>query len=486
MPKPTTLVLLPGLDGTDVFFRPLLASLPEWVRPHVISFPLIGANEYAHLLAIVREAVSEIPSFYVLGSSFAGPLALMLAEAEPTRVRGVILSATFVSPPRPIYVRLRFAAVAPAIWMLRACRRIPVWLSRGPTDQLRLDKAETWRRVSARMVAARIRALLDVDARDLLRDCPHPVLCLAGRDDGIVPRRNVEEIKRVRPSTQVRIIEGRHFAPYTNPTAAAEAIAEFMKNGTEAGVNMKQQGDRRHLSGILPLVLAAVFLVTGHAPAQRHEMPTGYPQSLEGDLRALLSAVREGPPTPGLLVRLAETYFDLADDFLKDKAQRLAAYEAGAQAAKQAYELDESNADAHFFHAVHIGSAERLKGIANAAMVVKEMKHCALRAIELNPRHAQALQMLGGMLIELPWFLGGDDKKAQDYLERAIAADGNYTKARLLLAKLYRKQGRIDEVRRQLEAVIHADRPHYAYTWAREYKPQAEQILREIAGANDR
>jgi hypothetical protein len=31
--KPETLVLLPGLDGTEVFFRPLLASLPEWVRP---------------------------------------------------------------------------------------------------------------------------------------------------------------------------------------------------------------------------------------------------------------------------------------------------------------------------------------------------------------------------------------------------------------------------------------------------------------------
>lgn len=228
-----------------------------------------------------------------------------------------------------------------------------------------------------------------------------------------------------------------------------------------------------------------VVLVTfiGAIPtfAQRHEMPAGYPQSLEGDLQALLIRVREGVPSPALLVRLAEAYFDLADDWLKDTAKRLEAYEAGAKAAKRAFEMDESNADAHFFHAVNIGSAERLKGVTNAALVVKEIKHCALRAIELNPKHAQALQMMGGMLIELPWFLGGDDKKAQEYLERAIAADGNYTKARLLLAKLYRKQGRMDEARRQLEAVIHAERPHYAYTWAREYKPQAEQILREIA-----
>jgi pimeloyl-ACP methyl ester carboxylesterase len=228
-PKSTPLVLLPGLDGTDVFFRPLLAALPEWIRPHVVSFPPSGANDYADLLVIVREAVSEIPGFYVLGSSFAGPLALMLAAAEPAKVLGVILSTTFVRPPRATYARLKFAAVTPMIWMVRAGRRIPVWLSRGPNDQLRLDKSETWRRVSARMVAARIRALLNVDARTLLRDCPHPVLCIAGTDDGIVPRHNVEEIVSVRPCSIVRMIEGGHFVLYTRPAIVADAVSEFME-----------------------------------------------------------------------------------------------------------------------------------------------------------------------------------------------------------------------------------------------------------------
>ena len=226
--KPMTLILLPGLDGTDVFFRPLLASLPYWIRSHVVSFPPNGANEYADLLGLVRRALAEIPECYVLGWSFSGPLALMLAVAEPAKVQGIILSATFVRSPRPIYSRMRFTAVAPVIWTIRAGRRVPVWLSRGPADQLRRDKSETWRRVSARMVAARIRTLLNVDAREHLRSCPHPVLCIAGSHDGVVPLRNVEEIVRVRPSVRVRTIEGRHFAMYTNPTAAANAITEFM------------------------------------------------------------------------------------------------------------------------------------------------------------------------------------------------------------------------------------------------------------------
>jgi hypothetical protein len=76
-------------------------------------------------------------------------------------------------------------------------------------------------------------------------------------------------------------------------------------------------------------------------------MPVGYPQSL-------LSRLREGQPSPALVVQLSSTYFDLADDWLKDNTKRIEAYEAGAKAAKQVYKIDDSNADAHCFHAVNL------------------------------------------------------------------------------------------------------------------------------------
>jgi pimeloyl-ACP methyl ester carboxylesterase len=222
------LLLLPGLDGTDVFFRPLVASLPGWITPVVVPFPTGGANGYPDLLALVRTVLADAGRCYVLGWSFSGPLALMLAAREPESVRGVILASSFVTPPRPLYTRLRWGAVEPVIWLIRACRRIPVWLSRRPTDRLRQDKTETWKRVRAGTVAARIRVLLHVDARAVLRNCPCPVLCVAGTSDRIVPARNVEEIVSVRPSTFVQEIDGGHFAIYTNPRAAAAAIAWFL------------------------------------------------------------------------------------------------------------------------------------------------------------------------------------------------------------------------------------------------------------------
>ena len=228
--RPATLVLLPGLDGTEVFFGPLLAALPPWVEPVVVTYPTSGANDYADLFAVVEAAVADAPEFYVLGWSFSGPLALMLAAKEPTRTRGVILCASFVRSPLPILPWLRFAVVAPVVNLVRLARRIPAAFPGAWTEQFRRDRAVTWARVPARVLAARARAILALDARTCLRECPRPVLYLAGSRDSIVPRRNADQVVRESPSAKIVTIDGPHLAMYTNPGAAAGAIAAFMQS----------------------------------------------------------------------------------------------------------------------------------------------------------------------------------------------------------------------------------------------------------------
>lgn len=230
----TTLVLLPGLDGTEVLLRPLMEALPASVQPLVVTYPSSGVNSYPELLALARRAVARLPACYVLGWSFAGPLALMLAEAEPAKVRGVILSASFVRPPRPLLPILSFALAPPAVWAWRAARRMPLWLFRSRAHPLRRAKSETWRRVSARVVTRRLRAIAGVDARRLLRECRQPVLYLAASDDRIVPGHNGAEVLRLRPSAKRVTIDGPHLAMFTNAAAAAIAITEFIAGGHEA------------------------------------------------------------------------------------------------------------------------------------------------------------------------------------------------------------------------------------------------------------
>jgi hypothetical protein len=216
------------------------------------------------------------------------------------------------------------------------------------------------------------------------------------------------------------------------------------------------------------------------ALARRDAIAPDYPRSLLVEIEDARTAAATHPSESGRQILLAELYLDLGDDLYTEEAERRQAYENGARAAERALMLDERNAQAHFLYAANRGSTARLKGLTSAAMELREIKRHIARALALQPDHAQALQMMGGLLVELPWFLGGDSEAGQHYLEQAVATDGNYTNARLLLAKVYIKQDRYEAARRELEAVVGADWPHYRYAWEKRFRPEAKRLLDTI------
>lgn len=234
MTTPTTLLILPGLDGTDVFLRPLLASLPRTIRPLVVSYPEAGSGKYEDLLKLVQQTIADVPELYVLAFSFAGPLAIMLAAEEPQRVRGIMLAASFLRLPQPRLAPLGFAAVGPVMWVVRTIRRLPIWLFKPRDDPLRVAKAEIWSRVSARALAARVRAIMRVDARTLARSCTQPISCVVFDDDHVVPRASADEILDCAPSARLVALPGHHFAMFANPAPLARQVVHFVHGEIEA------------------------------------------------------------------------------------------------------------------------------------------------------------------------------------------------------------------------------------------------------------
>jgi pimeloyl-ACP methyl ester carboxylesterase len=227
----STLVLLPGLDGTEVFFRPLLACLPPSIQPVILNYPDHGPYEYPELLALVCESLAEVKACYVLASSFGGPLGIMLAAAEPKKIRGLILCATFVRPPLPLLAPFSWVLRAPLLWSLRAMRRLPVWM-RSQDDALRHAKRETWQRVSAHGLAARARSALKVDVRVALAHCLQPILNISFDRDTVVPRSNADEINSHRFGVTQVTLSGDHLAMFHDPTAVATEVVRFM-NGAD-------------------------------------------------------------------------------------------------------------------------------------------------------------------------------------------------------------------------------------------------------------
>lgn len=229
-----TLVLLPGLDGTEIFFGPLLARLPPWIDPVVVTYPASGPNGYDDLMPIVLEAVDELEEFAILGWSFGGPLALMVAARMPSRVSGVLLCSSFVTPPHPGLVPLRFAMTAPVIAVVRALRRTRLLMPGWASAEMRKAKGMTWRRVNSRALATRARAAMGVDARRLLAECRPRVMYLVSTRDEVIPRTNLDEVLAHAPHTEIAEIEGPHLALFTNPVQSAARIAGFLQGRSEA------------------------------------------------------------------------------------------------------------------------------------------------------------------------------------------------------------------------------------------------------------
>ncbi|HYJ17996.1 MAG TPA: alpha/beta hydrolase [Burkholderiales bacterium] len=224
-----TLVLLPGLDGTEIFFGPLLAQLPPWIDPVVVTYPAGGPNGYDDLIPVVLEAVDGLEEFAILGWSFGGPLALMVAARRRAQVTGVLLCSTFVTSPRPALAPFRVAFIAPVIGAMRALRRLRFLVPGWATTELRKAKGKTWRRVNSRVLARRARAALGIDARQLLVECRSPLMYLVSTRDEVIGRNKLDEVLALAPHTQVAQIEGPHLALFTNPVQSATRIAGFLQ-----------------------------------------------------------------------------------------------------------------------------------------------------------------------------------------------------------------------------------------------------------------
>ncbi|RBP45231.1 pimeloyl-ACP methyl ester carboxylesterase [Roseimicrobium gellanilyticum] len=222
-----TLVLLPGMDGTGILFAPLLRTLPAWIRPVVIEYPDGGANSYEELIEHVEREVASLGEFAILGWSFGGPLALMIATRRPSQVSAVVLCATFVTPPIPRLARIR-SVITPALYgLVRAIRRIRYVIPGFASSELRSAKVVLWRKVSPKVLAARAQAALSVDVRDLLKACHAPLMYLASSHDATVPRPNRDEVAAIAPQTQVFEVQGAHHSLFTKPVESVACLVEF-------------------------------------------------------------------------------------------------------------------------------------------------------------------------------------------------------------------------------------------------------------------
>ena len=119
-----------------------------------------------------------------------------------------------------------------------------------------------------------------------------------------------------------------------------------------------------------------------------------------------------------------------------DRAMRRAHFERGQTLAERAVAVDDNEANAHFSLFCNMGELMRIDGESiSSVFQLRRLMGELDRALELNPRHADALASKGTLLVRLPRILGGDSTKGELLLRQVLQIDPNAVSSRLTLAK---------------------------------------------------
>jgi pimeloyl-ACP methyl ester carboxylesterase len=185
---------------------------------------------YETLVSVISPCLPTHGSYFLLGESFSGPLSLMLAATARRGLRGVILCASFIRNPTYVPSFLRFIVGA---WMFHWTPQLAqakVLFAGYSTPELSSLLARAHSRVPPSVMAQRIRSILSTDCKKPLEECPVPVAYIRGTRDRVVPPKNFREILPANPSVREFAIEAPHLILQTQPRAAAEAIATFVRD----------------------------------------------------------------------------------------------------------------------------------------------------------------------------------------------------------------------------------------------------------------
>ena len=225
----TTLVLLPGMDGTGDLFSPFVAALGKEFTTHIVRYPKDRITTDEELTAIARDALPTATPYALLGESFSGPIAIRLASERPPQLRALLLCCSFARNPQARLTRLASALLnwrcpLPPMGLIGAAL-----MGGDATPSAKEALKAALASVNADVLRARMKQVLAVDTRDLLKRVTLPLLYMRAAQDLLVSARSASEVQGLAPQTTVSSLPGPHFLLQTQPEAAAAAVKAFLR-----------------------------------------------------------------------------------------------------------------------------------------------------------------------------------------------------------------------------------------------------------------
>ena len=161
------------------------------------------------------------------------------------------------------------------------------------------------------------------------------------------------------------------------------------------------------------------------------------------------------------------------------EAERKAALEAGMAAGRQAVAMDANRPEGHFWIAANMGALAESYGLRQGIRYRGPIRQELETVLKLDPAFldGSADRALGRWYYKVPGLFGGDDKKSEQHLRKALTYNPQSIITHLFLAETLIELGRKPEARKELEAaIVLPEDPQWAPE-DRRFKQQAKVLL---------
>ena len=177
--------------------------------------------------------------------------------------------------------------------------------------------------------------------------------------------------------------------------------------------------------------------------------------------------------------KLARAHYWLGTNGLPERERR-SALEAGIAAGRKAVAINGEKPEGHFWIAANMGALAESFGLRQGIRYRGAIRHELEIVLKLDPAFQQgsADRALGRWYYKVPGLFGGDKRKSEQHLRKALAYNPQSVITRLFLAETLVELNRRAEARRELEAAIAAPEDP---EWAPEDRAFREQATRLLA-----
>jgi len=222
------LVLLPGMDGTCLMFRPFM-DIADNYTIDVISYPNEASQKYSDLIVYAKDRLPRNEAFIVIAESYSGPIAYEIMKEDIPNLKAVIFIASFLENPRPVL--LSFLKLLPLSIILGL--PVPKFIIRryllgnGATDRLIAEFKTALSNVSPAVLASRLREITALKKPD--KTVNYPCCYIRAEGDKLVTSRSIKTFREFIPNILIRSVIGPHFLLQSNPKGCLDVIDQEIR-----------------------------------------------------------------------------------------------------------------------------------------------------------------------------------------------------------------------------------------------------------------